>query len=152
MRRQRSNLADLYRGLGREAEGEAVLRAALIASPQDAGLHHALGLTLVRLKRADEELTELGRAAEIDPRQARYAYVYAVALHSAGRSSEAMTVLKANLARHPNDRDTLSALISFSRDGGDAAGALKYAERLAQIAPQDRGLAALIEELRTPGW
>ena len=142
------NLADLYRRLGREADGEAVLRAALIASPQDAGLHHALGLTLVRLKRVDEELIELNRAAEIDPRQARYAYVYAVALNSAGRSSEAMTVLTANLARHPNDRDTLLALISFSRDGGDAAGALKYAERLAQIAPQDRGLAALIEELR----
>jgi hypothetical protein len=28
-----------------------VLRAALVASPQDAGLHYALGLTLTRLKR-----------------------------------------------------------------------------------------------------
>ena len=42
------NLADLYRVLGREADGESVLRAALTASAQDAGLHHALGLTLVR--------------------------------------------------------------------------------------------------------
>ena len=79
-----ANLADLYRGLGREADGESVLRAALAASPQDAGLHHALGLTLVRLKRTDEALAELRRAAELDPSQARYAYVYAVALHSAG--------------------------------------------------------------------
>jgi hypothetical protein len=59
-----------------------------------------------------------------------------------------MTELAKNLARHPNDRDTLLALISFSRAGGDAAGALKYAEQLAQISPQDPGLAALIEELR----
>ena len=44
-----ANLADLYRQLGRDADGEQVLRAALIVSPQDAGLHHALGLTLVRL-------------------------------------------------------------------------------------------------------
>lgn len=59
-----------------------------------------------------------------------------------------MTELKENLARHPNDRDTLLALISFSRDSGDASGALKYAEQLTQIAPQDRGLTALIGELR----
>jgi hypothetical protein len=61
---------------------------------------------------------------------------------------EAMTELKENLARHPNDRETLLALVSFSRDGGDARAALEYAERLAGIAPQDSALAALIEELR----
>ena len=142
------DLADLYRGLRRDADGESVLRSALLVSPQDAGLHHALGLTLVRLKRVDEALDELRNAAKLDPSQARYSYVYAIALHSAGRISEAMTELKENLAQHPNDRDTLLALITFSRDGGEAGAALEYAEELAQIAPQDRGLAALIEELR----
>ena len=142
------NLADFYRAVGREADGETVLRAALIASPQDAGLHHARGLSLVRLKRADDALGELRRAAELDPRQARYAYVYAVALHSVGRAGDAVTELKQNLARHPGDRDTLLALISFSRDGGDAGAALDYAQQLARITPEDRGLAALIEELR----
>jgi predicted CXXCH cytochrome family protein len=143
-----ANLADLYRGFGREADGVGVLRTALAASPQDAGLHHALGLTLVRLKRADEALGELRRAAEIDPSQARYAYVYAVALHSAGRIGEAMTGLNENLARHPGDRDTLLALVTFSRDGGDAGSALDYAERLARIMPADPNLAGLIQELR----
>ena len=46
------NLADLYRQLGRDSEGETVLRAAIGTSPRDAGLHHALGLTLTRLKAA----------------------------------------------------------------------------------------------------
>jgi Flp pilus assembly protein TadD len=91
-----ANLADLYRGLGRESDGESVLRMALLASPQDAGLHHALGLTLVRLKRVDLALDELHRASELDPTQARYTYVYAVALHSAGRGGEAITELKKN--------------------------------------------------------
>ena len=143
-----TNLADLYRALGREADGEGVLQAALVASPQDAGLHHALGLTLVRLKRAAGALAELHRAAELDLGQPRYAYVFAVALHSAGHIGEAMTELKENLARHPGDRDTLLALVSFSRDAGDVSAALEYAEQLARIAPQDHGLAALIEELR----
>jgi len=142
------NLADLYRALGREAEGETVLRAALVASPQDAGLHYALGLNLVRLKRTDEALAELGRAAELDPDQARYAYVYAVALQSAGRFGEALTELRDNLTRHPDDRDTLLALVTYSRDAGDPGAALGYAEHLARIAPQDGGLAALMEELR----
>jgi predicted CXXCH cytochrome family protein len=142
------NLADIYRGLGREADGESVLRAALVASPQDAGLHHALGLTLVRLKRNDEALAELRRAAELAPDLARYAYVYAVALHSAGRVGDAMTVLKESLARHPDDRDALLALISFNRDAGNLTAALEYGERLARIAPNDVSLAALIDTLR----
>jgi len=142
------NLADLYRALGREAEGESVLRAALVASPQDAGLHYALGLNLVRLKRTDEALTELGRAAELDPGQVRYAYVYAVALHSAGRVNDALAELKENLARHPDDRDTLSALISFSRDSGDIGSALEFAERLERILPDEPSLTALIQDFR----
>jgi len=142
------NLADLYRQLGRDGEGETVLRAAITASPQDAGLHHTLGLTLTRLKRREEALGELRRAAELDPDRARYAYVYAVGLHSAGQVDDALAVLKASLARHPADRDTLLALVSYSRDAGDFGTALNYAEQLARGAPGEPGLTALIEDLR----
>ncbi|MGB8897567.1 MAG: tetratricopeptide repeat protein [Pseudolabrys sp.] len=142
------NLADLYRQLGRDSDGETTLRAAIAVSPQDAGLHHALGLTLSRMKRSDEALGEFWRAAEFEPDRARYAYVYAVALHSAGRSDEAMTVLKKSLVAHPGDRDTLLALISFTRDSGDISGALAYANQLAQFTPDDPNLKALIEDLR----
>jgi len=129
-----ANLADLYRGLGQEADGESVLRAALVISPRDAGLHYSLGLTLVRLKRADQALDELRRAAGLDPGQARYAYVYGVALHSTGHAGEAITELKDNLTRHPNDGDTLLALISFSRESGD----INFALELCREAGADR--------------
>ncbi len=129
-------------------EGETVLRATLALAPDDAGLHHALGLALIRLKRQNEALQELRRAAELQPDQSRYAYVYAVGLHSAGRGAEAMAALKENLARHPGDRDTLLALISFSRDAGDVSTALEYAEQLASAEPTNRELAGLIETLR----
>lgn len=141
------NLADLYRELGRDIEGETVLRAAIIRSPQDAALHYALGLALTRLKQADVSLAELARAAELEPGRARYAYVYAVALHSSGRSEDALSVLKEASARHPNDRDILMALTSFSRDAGDINSALEYAERLARLSPNPE-LVRLIEELR----
>src|SRR4029453_1233868 len=103
---------------------------------------------LVRLKRQDEALDEFRRATEIEPSRTRYAYVYAVALHSKGRASDAISVLEGSLARGPNDRDTLSALVSFNRDAGQFATALRYAERLGRLAPNDRDLANLIQDLR----
>jgi Flp pilus assembly protein TadD len=142
------NLADLYRQLGRDGEGESVLRAAIAVSPQDPGLHHALGLTLTRLKRPEEALGEIQRSAELDPDQARYAYVYAVALHSAGQKDEAMRILKKAAIVRPGDRDTLLAIISFARDDGDITTALDYARQLAQFTPGDSRLTDLIGNLQ----
>jgi predicted CXXCH cytochrome family protein len=142
------NLADLFRQTGRDGDGETVLRTALAASPRDAGLHHALGLVLTRLKRGDEALAEFRAAAGLEPERARYAYVYGVALHSAGRVAEAIAILKESLARHPEDRETLSALVAFCRDAGDLTAAREYAERLLRLAPNDKDVARLVQELR----
>jgi len=145
------NLADLFRQLGRDNESESVLRAALITSARDAGLHYSLGLTLVRLKRSDDAIEELGTAAALEPDRARYAYVYAVALHSAERVPQSISVLKQSLARHPSDRDTSLALINFYRGTGDVASALAVAEQYALVVPGDQNLARLIQELRRQG-
>jgi predicted CXXCH cytochrome family protein len=142
------NLADLYRRLGRDKDGEAVLREAIAAAPEIASLHYSLGLTLTRMKKAVEAIGELRRAYELDPSHARYSYVYAIALHSAGHRDEALRVLKQNLKAHPNDRATLSALVAYSRDGGDIAGALTYATKLAKIERNNSSLKALIDSLK----
>ncbi len=142
------NLADLYRQLGKDSEGENLLRSVLADSPREAAVHHALGLTLTRLKRSDEALAEFQKSTELEPDSSRYAYVYAVALHSGGHRDEAMTELKGALRSHPGDREILQALVSFSRMSGDTVAALGYAEQLAAITPDDQGLARLIAELR----
>ena len=59
-----------------------------------------------------------------------------------------MTILKESLKQHSDDRDILSALISFSREAGDIGSALDYAQRLARIEPTNRDLSGLVEELR----
>jgi len=117
------NLADLYRQTGREGDGENVLRSAIATAPGDGALHHALGLSLVRLKRADEALVELRRAADLDRNSGRYAYTYGVALHSAGRKQEAIAYLKESQIAHPGNRDILMAITSFSREAGDSGAA-----------------------------
>ncbi|MDA9431057.1 tetratricopeptide repeat protein [Bradyrhizobium sp. CCBAU 51627] len=142
------NLSDLYRQFGRDSDGERVLREALAGAANDASLHYALGLTLVREKRNEAALQEFGQAASLDPSQARYAYVYAIGLHSAGQRDEALAVLRNSLEMHPNDRDALSAAITLSRDKGDAAAALGYAERLSRLMPGNREIDALIKQLR----
>ncbi|HYZ47666.1 MAG TPA: tetratricopeptide repeat protein [Sphingomonas sp.] len=142
------NLSDLYRQLGRDGEGERILRDALSRSERDASLHYALGLVVVRQKRPDAALDALRRAATLDPDQARYAYVYAAGLHSAGRRDDALAVLKESLRRHPNDRGALSAAITFSREKGDAAAALEYAERLSRLMPDNRELPQIVKQLR----
>ncbi len=142
------NLADLYRQTGREEAGEKILRLAIAAVPGDGGLHHALGLSLVRLKRLDEALIELRSAADLDSRNPRYAYIYGVALHSAGRQREAITYLKDSLAGHSADLDIIMAIVSFSREAGDTATALQYAEQAIKLAPDDPALRALLNELR----
>jgi hypothetical protein len=57
-------------------------------------------------------------------------------------------VLRENLVRHPDDRNTLLALIGYNRDAGDFKSALENAEHLAKTSPGDRDLANLIEDLR----
>jgi hypothetical protein len=59
-----------------------------------------------------------------------------------------MAALKENLARHPDDRDTLLALVTFNRDAGDIGSALAYGEQLTRIAPADPNLTRLVQELR----
>jgi predicted Zn-dependent protease len=105
------NYADLKRQLGRDDEGEPLLRSALALAPDSATTQHALGLLLVRRKRLDEALTFLARAVELAPEQPRYVYVYAVALHSAGEPARAREVLHQAARRHPDD-PTIAAFLA----------------------------------------
>ena len=76
----RLNLADIYRAQGREEEAQALIRQVLQQHPRDATAHHALGLSLLRQHRPAQALEALRRAAQLEPGNARFAYVYALAV------------------------------------------------------------------------
>ena len=124
------NLADLYRARSRDSDGENILRGGLKVAPNSATLHYALGLALVRMKHTDEALRELERATTLEPGNARFAYVYAVALHSTGKGDAAIGKLEKTLVTHPDDQDILQALASFHQERGRIESAKKYADRL----------------------
>ena len=141
------NLADLDRELGRETEGEAVLRQALQRSPDDASLLYALGLSMVRQKRSTEALTLFGKAASMDPGNSRYAYVYAIALNDAGQAPVAIETLERIVKLHPYDRASLAAVVTFCQQAGDRAKALIYARRLDEVDPGNPEVKQMLNSL-----
>jgi tetratricopeptide (TPR) repeat protein len=141
------NLSDLQRQEGMEREAEQTLREGLALVPEDAVLHHALGLSLARSQRQSEALQELKRAAALST-DVRTTYTYAVALHSSGRVSEAIETLERARAREPRDRDVLFTLATFHRDAGRIRKALAYAEQLQLAYPDDPDARMLVDSLR----
>ena len=138
------NLADLERSAGREAEAEALLRRALERVPEEASLHHALGLSLVRQRRPDEALVSLARAAELAPDNPRFAYVQGVALHSTGEGKRALEVLD---AAHPAGISATPAGLTDLRAvyGGFQLGLGALA--LAALRPDDPDVQRLLAEI-----
>ncbi len=142
------NLSDLYRGQGLEVEARTVLAQGLQQQPENATLHHAMGLAQVRGQDMGAALGSLARAASLDPAEPRYAYVYGIALNSAGKPGEAVTVLAAAQARHPRDREIMYALATIERDRGEIAQALAWARRMLELNPADQQAMQLLQMLQ----
>lgn len=142
------NLADLYRLTGREREAQDILERAIKANPDAAAPRHALGLGLIRQKRYGEALNELKRAHELAPGNARYAYVYAVALQSLGRAQDSAAVTRDALARTPYDVDLLALALNEALRSGDVERARDVVSRLALLRPDDAEIARLNARLR----
>jgi predicted CXXCH cytochrome family protein len=127
------NLADLYRQQNQDQKAVAMLLEGLQQAPQAADLHHALGLTYVRLGQTNEALARLQKAVELAPDNARYAFVYAVALHDTGAARRGIETLERILRRQPDNGEVLSALINWSLEQRDSARAQQYMSRFEQL-------------------
>lgn len=141
-------LSGLARAQSDEAGAEAALRKALVASPNESVLRHALGLSLIRQGRLGEALPELAEAERRTPGDPRFAYVYAVALHDAGKPRQALGILQGALARAPNDRDILLALTSYEIEAGDNSSASAHAALLANLEPDNEEAHTLLRALK----
>jgi len=86
-------------------------------------------------------------ANELAPDNARFAYVYAVALHDTGRAQGALQVLAAALKRDPYDRDVLSGLAYFTAQAGNREGALGYVKQLRELDPENPQYAQMAKHI-----
>jgi tetratricopeptide (TPR) repeat protein len=143
----RANLADLYRRTGRDDDAEALLREGLELLPDEGTFRHALGLLLVRQQRHDEALNELRLAAGQQLDNARFAYVYAVALNSLGRQQAAVDYLADVRQEFPGEFDISWALATMLRDLGRTEDARLIAMELAEIYPGVQAVQNLLMAL-----
>ncbi|MGI9221731.1 MAG: tetratricopeptide repeat protein [Woeseiaceae bacterium] len=143
----RLNYADALRRFGDEPRAEELLREGLIIDSDDAGLHHSLGLLLVRTERTTEGLQELQQAAQLAPDNPRYIYVVGIALNSTGQGDAAVQVLQKARADFPADFDIAWALATMLRDRGESVAAKEIAEALAEQRPGDANVQGLLRSL-----
>jgi Flp pilus assembly protein TadD len=142
------NLADILRMRADEKGAVQVLRDGLRVAPDDATLHHALGLALVRARRPAEALPELARASELAPDNSRFVVAHALALNDGGARDAALAVLGEAHRRHAGDADLLMMLVSLHRDAGHSVQALAFAEKLAALVPGNPQVAELVRSLK----
>ena len=90
----------------------------------------------------------LRRAHQLAPDNARYAYVYAVALNSNGAHGDALALLEQTNRQHPADGDVLFALVWVARDAGNLDAALLHARELVDHYPADPQFRTLLQELQ----
>ena len=124
------NYADFKRSAGDEIAVQQVLKQGLELSPGQADLLHALGLSLVRQQRLKESIELLAKASRNAPDNARYLYIYAVALNSSGQEQKSLLVLQGAHNRFPNNRDILNALVSYNQALGNHDAVRIYSEKL----------------------
>ena len=141
------NLADLYRQLKRDDQAQDVLHQGLSKDADDASLYHALGLSLIRSKLLPQAIEQLANAARLAPQNARYSYVYAIALSSNKQPQQAIEVLQQALKTHPRDRDLLGTLVTLNHEQGKPQQASRYLSQLQRYYPNDPQTQALVKAL-----
>ncbi len=141
------DLADLYRAEGSDLKSETVLTNALKRMPENPSLQHALGLAMVRRKKYGKGVALLASAAREDSGNARYGYVYAIALNDAGHPGLAIAQLKRVVKANPYDRNSLASLVSLLGQSQQPGQCLIYAERLLELEPDNSELRQLVAQL-----
>ena len=131
------NYAHYFQSKGDEKNALKIIEKGLQEVPESAGLYHVLGLWHIRQKEQGKALAALKHAAELDSDNARYQYVYAVALAEKDMSG-AIAVLEASLKKHTGDIQTLYGLAYYYKQIGQVKQAEHYqatADRLSRFVP-----------------
>jgi predicted Zn-dependent protease len=104
-------------------------------------------LLLVRGNSQDDALAELKLATTLAPENARFAYVYAVALNSMGMADRAVVAMQDAANRFPADFDVRWALVSLLREQGQLDAARTAAEEMSEQFPEVESVQVLLRSL-----
>jgi len=118
---------------------------AIEAKPDLAIARHGYAVSLNMMRRCEEALQEIRKAAELDPLTPLFQAHHGWILHCAGRDVEALRVLQAALEVHPNDYYVLRIVLYVCKAAGRPDLAIPTGEKAAAATSRRqhaRGLLA----------
>src|SRR5690606_40591648 len=89
---------------GQPAAAHQLLEQARSKYPNEASLHHALGLAHIRADQLAAGVSSLEQAHHLQPDNETYTYVLAVAWYDTGRREQAVQLLREQLRKAPASR------------------------------------------------
>jgi Tfp pilus assembly protein PilF len=125
------------------ASAEREFQRAIELGPQYATAHHWYANTLLCLGRFDEALAEIGRARQLDPNSASILADKGLILYAAGRSGEAVALLKELAAADPSFQSPHHYLAQIYLCGGAYPAYLTEARLRAGLAHDTDGLTVV---------
>ena len=126
------NYAYYYQGKKQENMAWDMIQKGLKLVPNNADLHHAIGLWFIRAGQNDNALKSLKKAAKLSLDNARYQYVYAVAIASSD-IKKAIQILEKSLSKHSGDMQTLYGLVYYYNQLGNTDKAGYYKVQIKKI-------------------
>ena len=114
---------------GRRDESYKILNKGIETVPDTAILYHAKGLWYINNKQKDKALELLKKAVTLDENNARFSYVYAVAL---GEKSpkEAIKILENIYPKHTGNAQVVSGLAYYYKQTGQMDKSIEYEQKL----------------------
>ena len=113
------NLADLYRMTNQTGKEADILAKGISTSPRSPMLRFSYALHLIRQGDKPEALSQLKEAVKLDPANLRYAYTYFVALDDAGKTKQALSMIKMKLAAFNYHPQLVQLGLGFAQKLGD---------------------------------
>lgn len=143
----RLNLAQLYVKMQRYGDAEQILRDGIKRVPAQGQLHYSLGLLLAEEKNISEAVVALSRAVKLIPQNGHMRYNYALALQQLGERKKAEQQLILAQRTAPLDESILYALAIFYSQDHKWSQAIKWAEKLQHLHPNEPDIKQFLEEL-----
>jgi tetratricopeptide (TPR) repeat protein len=119
------NLADIYRGTGRDEQGGPLLDRALELTPNAADVLLAKALWWVRQGDRARAIALLEQGYDVNSTSSLN-YIYAVALHSDGQTAKALDIVDAAMEAQLLVSQLVQLGLTISRDTADPERARRY--------------------------
>lgn len=133
----RINLAFIYNGQGNNTRSEQLLKTVIEQEPGFGQAYYSLGLLLAEQDKLEEALQYFEKAAEFMPEESRVFLNWAVALQTLNKPEQAESAYQKAIQSEPENGDYHYGIITLYMQQEQFEKAMKHAEILAQLYPEN---------------